>query len=65
MQKLKKIEIKDIKKFTTDKDIIRNAKKTNQPIFRLCNEKATANTDELVDIEITMRKCRRVGLFKS
>lgn len=65
MQNLKKIG--DIKKFTTDKNVIRDAEKANQPIFRICKRKSKAidSADKLVEIEVTMRKCRRIGLFKN
>jgi len=65
MKKLKQIKVDDIKNFTIDKDIIKDAQKTNQPIFKLAAKERFAKTNNLVEIEVAVRKCRRVGVFKN
>ncbi|MCK4501001.1 hypothetical protein KAU11_10930 [Candidatus Babeliales bacterium] len=65
MKKLKQIKIDDVKNFTIDKDIVKDAQKTDRPIFKLTAKERFTKTDELVEIEVAMRKCRRVGVFKN
>ncbi len=61
--KLKKIEIEEVKSFVKS-DIIKKIKEQNQPIF-IAGETHLEIEDSLLDLEITLRKGERIGFFQN
>ena len=65
MTVLDKMTLEEIKQVIPDKEDLKKLKK-DEPFFRIVSSpmKAAA-TDELVDIEIALRKCERTGFFRN
>jgi hypothetical protein len=63
MTKLKKITTKELSNKINEFDI--GHIKQGQPIFELINSKKMKKReiDSLIEIEIALRKCKRVGVF--
>ena len=62
---LKKIKIEEISKIV-DKDTSRQIKKNKLPVFKLDKVELRKKeiSDPLLRLEITLRKCERVGVFR-
>lgn len=66
--KLQKISINETgKNLIKDVEVIKEIKKTKEPIYVLIepkiSEKLEKNTNQLLEIEIALRKCDRFGFF--
>jgi len=63
--RLKKITVVDAKKIITDKDVFCNIKFEREPFFKInqTHQSEKCNCDPLLDIEIALSRCSRVGLF--
>lgn len=67
MNKLKQIKFQEMANMFADKELVNQIKETKEPMFIISSGIATdiEIPDQLIDIEIALRKCRRVGVFKS
>lgn len=67
MSKLKQIEIQEIESIVIDKDIAKEMKETEEPIYKINSDTSAEikTPNQLINIEIALRRCRRVGMFKS
>ena len=63
MKSLNKITLEQVKKFIPDKEAADNLK-TNEPIFEVLNTNFTLKDDKLLNVEVALRKCKRVGFFR-
>lgn len=67
MNQLKQIEFQEIEGIIVDKEIPKEIKENKEPVFKI-NSSSNAEIetpDQLINIEIALRRCRRVGVFKS
>ncbi|TRZ80563.1 hypothetical protein D4R86_04110 [bacterium] len=63
---LKEIKIEEAKNIIIDKDILKQVREDREPIFKVDRVGLQQNetSDSLVELEIALRKCERVGVFK-
>ena len=65
MTVLNRMTIEEIRQVVPDEDDIKKLK-NDEPFFRAVTKHInTAETDELVDIEIALRRCERTGFFRN
>ncbi len=65
MKKFEQIHGKEIDSFIKDKETTRKLKYTKEPVFKINHSNMEIKIpDQLVDIEISLRKCKRVGVFR-
>ncbi len=63
---LKKVEFSEVSSLIKDRDVLQRIKQENRPVF-IIDEKQSSKAiinDPILDLEITLRKCERVGVFK-
>ncbi len=67
MIKLKQIETRELEGIIIDKSIVKEIKETKEPVYKISSSASTEikNSNQLINIEIALRRCRRVGIFKS
>ena len=65
-KKLKKISYSEVEKVVYDKDAAMELKENNESIYKADYKNSCVGKvdDDLVKIEVAMRKCRRVGVFE-
>ena len=61
--KLKKLTIDEARNVIFNEDVA-HIKKTDEPFFEISDKALARKTDELIELEIALRKCERVGVFK-
>ena len=61
---LKKISIEKAKDIIQDKEVLKILNKSEEPIYELSYQ-ISSKVDPLVALEISLRRCKRVGVFKS
>ena len=60
---LHKIKREEIKEVSQDRDAFKSLVDSNEPIYWIQSTE-TRGTDPLVEVEIALRKGKRVGLFR-
>lgn len=64
--KLKKLNEKEIRNYLPDVAILSRVKGKKDPVLWLVEAKRSTDTriDPLLDLEISLRKCERLGVFR-
>lgn len=63
MSTLDRITIEEAKQIIFDKEGVKSLVE-NEPIFRIVSSIKPQETDNLIDIEIALRQCKRTGFFR-
>ena len=61
---IKNITVEELQKFIPDKEVIKDARAVKESLYTVGHEEKIEEIDPLIDLEITIRKCRRTGVFK-
>ena len=64
MNKLKEVTTEELEKYLPENEV-HSITKLKEPLFVISNVKGIKRkaTDTLIDVEIVMRRCKRVGMF--
>lgn len=65
-EKLRKVTIREFKNIVFDKKFLKQIKKNKEPILRVVKPEPQKKkpTDPLIELEVALRRCIRVGFFK-
>lgn len=65
MKTLDKLTFEEVKRVIPDREAIKKLKK-DEPLFKIVsNDLRSIEIDELVDMEIALRRCERTGFFRN
>lgn len=66
MERLREVTIKEAKEFIPDKDVLRAVIDSGEPVLKVSGNVAISKSknDELIELEVALRKCERLGVFR-
>ena len=66
MERLQGVTIEEAKDFIPDEDVLRVVINSGEPVLRVSGSVTIPKPkdDELVELEVALRECERVGVFK-
>ena len=65
MKILNKMSVEEIRQFVPDKEDGKKLER-DEPFFRIVSDAVhSVETDEAIDIEISLRRCERTGFFRN